>query len=198
MAQTAFANDAPALSEEEYLALEKKCGIKYEFLDGRVSPISGATFNHRIVTANFYRHLGRLLRGRYSVGSADLRLKVETTGLLTYPDLFVISGSVTLVEPEAMVNPSLIAEVVDPRTELYDRTTKFEHYRQIPSLTSYLLVSQDTPRVEQFTRFNEVEWRYTWAYGPHDILDIPSLGITISLAEIYAGVEFIDAPAFGR
>ena len=181
------------LNEEDYIDLERKSGARYEFFGGGIFPIPNPSFNHRIVTANLNRHLDKLLKGGCSIGSADLRLKVEATGLLTYPDVFVVTGAMELAHPDSLLNPAMIAEVMSPRTELYDRTVKFEHYRQIKTLTTYLLVSQDVPRVELYTRHNDVEWRYTWAFGPHDVMDVPSLGITLTLADIYAGVEFAEA-----
>ena len=186
------------LSEEEYIDLEKKSGAKYEFFAGELFALPSPSLNHRIVTGNLSQHLGRLLKGGFNVGSVDLRVKVEATGLLTYPDVFALAGAMEMVEPDSLVNPALIAEVMSPRTELYDRTVKFEHYRQVKTLTTYLLVSQDVPRIEQFSRHNAMEWRYTWAYGPHDILPVRSLGITLNLAEVYAGVEFADATEFER
>jgi Uma2 family endonuclease len=186
------------LSEEDYIELERKSGARYEFFAGETFPIPGPSFNHRIVTGNLNRHLDKLLKGGCSIGSADLRLKVEATGLLTYPDVFVVTGAMELAHPDSLLNPTMVAEVMSPRTELYDRTVKFEHYRQIKTLTTYLLVGQDLPRVELFTRRNEVEWRYSRAFGPHDVLDVPPLGITLMLADIYAGVEFTEASDFER
>jgi Uma2 family endonuclease len=190
MPQTA----APALTEEDYIALEKKAGLKHEFLDGNVFPIPVPGFNHRIIAANLSRHLGKLLRGKCNVGSADQRLKVEETGLLTYPDLFVTRGDLTMVEPgTTLVNPVMIAEILSPETELYDRSIKFEHYRQIPTLSTYLLVSQNTPRVEAFSRETDTVWLHWIVYGPHASIDLPALKVTVSLAEIFAGVEFAEA-----
>jgi Uma2 family endonuclease len=187
------------LSDEEYLALEKKTGLKYELFDGEAFPMPPASFNHRIIAANLNRHLGKLCKGRCNVGSADLRLKVETTGLLTYPDVFVTRGEVDLVEPGAtLVNPSLIAEVSSPTTELYDRTVRFEHYRQIPTLSTYLVISQNAPRVEQFNRETDSKWLHLTAFGPHATMELLPLQITISLAEVYSGVEFPDLSNFLR
>lgn len=187
------------LSDDEYLALEQKTGLKYELFDGEAFPMPPASFNHRIISANLNRHLGHLLKGRCNVGSADLRLKVEATGLLTYPDLFVTRGDLTMVEPgTTLVNPSLIAEVSSPATELYDRTIRFEHYRQIPTLSTYLIVNQNVPRVEQFNRETGAKWLYLSAFGPHATLELPSLKVTLSLADIYSGVEFPDLGNFMR
>lgn len=188
-----------SLSEEEYLALERNTGVKYEFFQGEAFPIPRANFNHRLIAGNLNRHLGKLLKGRCNVGSADLRLKVEATGLLTYPDLFVTRGDLTVVEPGAtLINPILVAEVSAPATELYDRTIRFEHYRQIPTLSTYLVISQNLPRIEQFSRETGNKWLHLSAFGPHATVDLLSLRINLSLAEIYSGVEFADLRSFMR
>ncbi|HEX7860180.1 MAG TPA: Uma2 family endonuclease [Verrucomicrobiae bacterium] len=182
------------LSDEEYLDLEKKTGLKYELLEGEVFPVPQANFNHRIIAGNFNQHLGRLLRGRCLVGSADLRLKVEATGLLTYPDVFVTRGDLTMVDPgTTFINPILIGEVLAPVSELYDRTIKFAHYRQIPTLSTYILVSQNAPHVEIYTRETDTKWLLTTASGPHATVELASLKIALSLADIYSGVEFPDS-----
>ena len=182
------------ITEEAYLALEQKTGVKHEYLEGRAFAVPAASFNHRIITGNLSRHLGKLLRGKCNVGSADQRLKVEGTGLLTYADLFVTRGDLTMVEPgTTLVNPTMIAEVLSPQTELYDRTIKFEHYRQIPTMSTYLLVSQDAPRVEAYSRETDAVWLHWIVYGPHSSIDLPALKVTVSLAEIFAGVEFAEA-----
>ena len=187
------------ITEEEYLALERKTGVKHEFLDGEVFPLPEASFNHRIITGNLMRHLGRLLLGKCNVGSVDQRLKVEATGLLTYADLFVTRRDVRMGEPRTtLVNPTMIAEVLAPQTELYDRTVKFEHYRQIPTMSTYLLISQDAPRVEAYSRETDAVWLHWIVYGPHSSIDLPSLKVTVSLAEIFAGAEFAEAGDYLR
>jgi Uma2 family endonuclease len=141
---------------------------------------------------NLAVHLSSLLKGRCAVGNTDLRIKVETTGLLTYPDVSVICGVPDLVHrpSDTLTNPTLVAEVLSPSTELYDRGVKFEHYRQIPSLTTYLLVSQETPKIEQYVRETEFKWEYRTASELNATMDLPALGITLSLAEIFAGIQF--------
>ena len=197
MAQQAFARH---LTEEEYLVLERDSDTKHEFFNGRVFALPSTSFNHRIIAGNLNRHLGNLLKGSWNVGNGELRVKVEATGLLTYPDGFAVRGELTLVhEPAAtLLNPSFLAEIMSPRTELYDRTAKFEHYQQIPTLSTYLLLSENSPRAEQYTRETGSKWTYFAVSGPHATMEVPALKISISLAEIYAGVEFSDAGEFRR
>jgi Uma2 family endonuclease len=93
-----------------------------------------------------------------------------------------------------MVNPTVLVEVLSDSTEAYDRGTKFEHYRQIPSLQEYLLVSQKAPRIEQFLRRPDGHWLLKEAAGMEKSLELPSLGIVISLAAVFAQVSFLPAP----
>ncbi len=76
--------------------------------------------------------------------NADLRLKVETTGLLTYPDVSVACGEQRFLDEheDTLLSPTLIVEVLSDATEAYDRGKKFENYRQISTCREYLLVGQ--------------------------------------------------------
>ena len=74
--------------------------------------------------------------------------------------------------------------------EAYDRGKKFEHYRQVPSCQEYLLVSQKEPRIEQFIRQPNGEWTLKEAAGMNAELRLPSLGIVLPLAEVFAKVQF--------
>src|SRR5437667_6852502 len=95
---------------------------------------------------------------------------------------------------ETVVNPTVLVEVLSDSTEAYDRGKKFEHYRRIPALQEYLLVSQKEPRIEQFIRQPDDHWLLVEAAGLEKSLELPSLRITISLAEIFLKVNFVPAP----
>jgi Uma2 family endonuclease len=184
---------AHRLSVEEYLALEEKSEIRHEFFEGEIFAMAGGTFNHSIIAGNLIAHLKGFTKTRGCfVSNADLRIKVEATGLLTYPDVAMICGEPHLEyrPADTLTNPTLVAEVLSPSNESYDRGTKFEHYRQIPSLSTYLLISQDAPRVEQFVRQTDFKWEYRTITGLDATMELPALGITLSLKEIFAGVKF--------
>jgi Uma2 family endonuclease len=90
-----------------------------------------------------------------------MRVKIEADGLLTYPDVSVVYGEQRFLDEEqdTLLNPTVNPEVLSDSTEAYDRGKKFEHYRQIPSCREYPLVSQREPRIEQFIRQPNGEWR---------------------------------------
>ena len=68
----------------------------------------------------------------------------------------------------------------------------------MPSLREYLLVGQKGPRIEQFVRQENEQWLLREAAGLEATLALPSLEIKISLAEVFAGVEFVAAPIRAR
>ena len=185
------------LAEAEYLKIERAAGFKSEFFDGEMFAMAGGTPQHSLIATNLAREMGNRLKSGHCVPyNADLRIKIEATGLYTYPDLSVICGSLQFAQgtDDTVVNPALLVEVLSDSTEAYDRGKKFEHYRQIPTLQEYLLVSQKEPRIEQFIRQPDGRWLLSEAAGLDASLELPSLRITLSLAEVFAKVNFVRAP----
>lgn len=79
--------------------------------------------------------LGTQLRGkRCNVYSSDLKVRIQATGLSTYPDVSVVCGKLEVDSEDnlAAVNPVVLVEVLSPTSETYDRGAKFGHYRRSP------------------------------------------------------------------
>src|SRR5207237_9462577 len=130
---------------------------------------------HSVIAVNAIVALhSRLEGGPCMVFNSDLRVKVEATGLITYPDVTIVCGEQRLIgEPEyALANPTVLVEVLSDSTEAYDRGTKFEHYGQIASLREYLLVSQRKPRIEQYIRQEHGQWLLREAAGLNASLEL--------------------------
>ena len=137
-------------SFRDYLAVEEISTVKHEFLDGEIYAMAGGTVLHAALSAAILAALHQQLGGRCRVFSSDLRIRVRATGLASYPDVTVVCGA-TETDPESpdtVVNPTLVVEVLSPSTMDYDLGEKFEHYRQIPSLTAVIYVWQDRRRIE--------------------------------------------------
>jgi Uma2 family endonuclease len=184
------------ISEEEYLALEQVSEVRHEFYEGEVFAMAGGNPEHALATTNLSSALNAALRSRgCRVYSPDLRVKVEASGLQTYPDVTVLceAPKYTADKPPALTNPPLIAEVLSESTEAYDRGTKFHHYCRIPSLTTYILVSQSAPTVELLVRKAEFQWEHQVISGLDSLVEVPTLGIAVALRDIFAGIDFPPA-----
>jgi Uma2 family endonuclease len=187
----------PRLSAQEYLARERAATYRSEFFDGETFAMAGGSPQHSLIKVNVTGELRALLKGaRCTAYDSDLRVLVSRTGLYTYPDASVICGPLEFDDErhDTVLNPTVVVEVLSESTEAYDRGKKFGHYRQIPMLREYVLVSQEEPRIERFLRNDDGTWTLTEATGLEATLRLPSLGIEIALREVYDKVEFPPPP----
>jgi Uma2 family endonuclease len=182
-------------SPEEYLEFDHNSEWKHEYVNGEIYAMSGGSPEHSAICVNITSWLHPRLRGgRCSVYGSDLRVKSEATGLYTYPDATVICGEPRIEavgRVKSLLNPTLVVEVLSESTEAYDRGAKFEHYRLFDSLQEVVLVAQDRPRVERYTRQGTSStWLMEEAVSLDDAIRLESLGLEIPLREIYLGIEF--------
>jgi Uma2 family endonuclease len=189
----ALAQKIVRISEEDYLRLEREAETRSEYFDGEVFAMAGGSRAHSMISVNLGGELRSRLKSTKCVPyNTDLRVKVEATGLLTYPDISIVCGEQLFLDEreDTLSNPTVLIEVFSDSTEAYDRGKKFEHYRQIPTCREYLLVSQKEPRVEQFIRQPNDEWILKEAAGLEAEIELPSLGIVLPLREIFTNVQF--------
>ena len=175
-------------SEEEYLALERVSDTKHEFYGGEIFAMAGASEAHILICTNVtYRLAGQLLERPCRVYGSDMRVKVEATGLQTYPDLSALCGpsEFTTLSRTTLLNPSLIVEVLSKSTQAYDKDEKFRQYRMIPSLLEYVMISQHEIYVEHYLRQSEGEWLARFYSTLEDTFTLESIGCTLELGQIY-------------
>lgn len=182
------------LTEETYLQYERASTVKHEFYAGQIYALAGASERHNLIAINLAAMLRSHLRGRNCrTYPSDMRLKVLSTGLMTYPDFTIVCGSSLFLDPEkrdTLLNPSVILEILSPSTESYDRGVKFQHYRTIESLQEYILIAQDRPAIERYTRQQHHEWLLSDIVGIDAVLAIAAVQADIPLTEIYDQVVF--------
>jgi Uma2 family endonuclease len=172
---------------EEYLREERLEQQKHEWIDGEVYAMAGGTLEHARLQAAVSRVLGNALAGRPCiVYSSDARVRSPAGKMATYPDVTVVCGrpETGSDDSDGLLNPTLIVEVLSTSTEAYDRGTKFQRYRKIPSLREYVLVSQGAPCIEVFRRVQGDRWELSEARAG-ELLTFESIGCTISVDEIY-------------
>jgi Uma2 family endonuclease len=178
----------PYMSHAEYLALEERSLTKHEWLDGVIYDMAGGTPDHAGLAAAVLGELRNQLRGkRCRVYTADLKVRVLATGLSTYADASVVGGGLE-VDPDdknAATNPVLVVEVLSDSTEAYDRGEKFGHYRRIPSLAEYVLVSQHSPRIEVFRKNEAGKWVLAEEASAGEVAPLMSIGCALSVDEVY-------------
>lgn len=183
----------PWLSPQEYLVKERRAEFRSEYYNGEMFAMAGASFEHTLAKDNLAREAGNQLKGGpCRVLTSDLRVKVDASGLYTYPDVAIVCDKPQFEDGkmDTLLNPRALVEVLSDPTEKYDRGRKFAHYRQVASLQEYVLVAQDRPLVERYVRQADQSWTLTVYEGLAATFEFASIAVRIPLAEIYSGVEF--------
>ena len=180
-------------TEDEYLEFERTSVGRWEYVNGEIRAMSGGSADHSTIAMNTGRALGNSLapRGCRVFGSD---MKVHTNhNTNTFPDISVVCGPLVFHRgrKDILTNPILVVEVLSGSTEAYDRGEKFLHYQTIPSLTDYLLVSQDEARALLYTRAGDL-WQPCEVTGRVVEIYLPSVEMTLALSDVYA---LIDLPA---
>jgi Uma2 family endonuclease len=185
------------ITEAEYVAIERQAGIKSDFIDGRMHARAGRNRNHCLILTNTVSELSNQLRKKpCEVYNSDMRVKVARTGLYTYPDVVVVCGEPEFLDDEedTLLNPTLIIEVLSDSTARYVRTFKAARYRKLPSLRQYVIVEQEEPLIEVYTRSPDDEWTLKDAAGLTDSVTVKSIRCQLPLASVFEKVTFPDRP----
>jgi len=172
------------MSYREYLALEAESDVKHEYLDGEVFAMAGGTITHGALAMAIGSALTVALRDRACrVLSSDVRVRVKATDMATYPDITVVCQKIEVDDDDAqgILNPTVIVEVLSPTTEAYDRGAKAAHYRRIPSLREYVLVSQGEPLIEVYRRNERGNWELFVEARAGQLAELTSCGPAIEL-----------------
>ena len=109
---------------EEYLELDKNSEEKFEFWDGSVWSMSGASLDHNRIVMNLSVEIAIQARQKKcAVFGSDLRVKIPDYPPYRYPDLTALCGEPKIEKTgglDLLVNPQLIVEVLSESTEAFE------------------------------------------------------------------------------
>ncbi|MGE0773204.1 MAG: Uma2 family endonuclease [Cyclobacteriaceae bacterium] len=180
------------LTIEEYLQFEKASAVKHEYYNGEVFAMAGGGARHNVIFSNVFGFLAYQLRGKpcRPYGS-DMRIHIPENSLFTYPDISIICGEIiaSAKDADTATLPTVIVEILSSSTRNYDRGQKFKMYRDISALREYLLIDSESIGVEAFRLNDSSHWELEELKHLQDRLKLSSIGITLSLSEIYEGTK---------
>jgi len=177
-----FISEADYLHEEHHIT-----EFKNEYVDGYIYAMVGESANHHRLSGNlstsFHTHLKEL---SCEVFQSGFKVKVGTRYF--YPDVLVRCDNADEYYTE---KPTIVIEVLSPSTFKYDRSFKVNAYKKIPSLVECVIIEQNKCFIEVHQRVDENTWGYA-AYGPGDDVHFESIGLTLSVEEIYTDVDNLE------
>ncbi|MFN9508009.1 MAG: Uma2 family endonuclease [Planctomycetota bacterium] len=180
-------------SVEEYLQREATSLVKSEYVDGWIRAMTGASIRHNRVAGNCFLSLGSQLKGNPCTPfNSDTKLRIDRTDgkRLYYPDVQVVCESNDQLSVY-QDHPVLIIEVLSPSTRAYDLHEKLDAYLSIPSLQCYIVLEQHQPIAYVMRRSNQ-GWIKETIQGLDATIHLPFLGCSLSLKDIYEGIEFTE------
>jgi len=190
-------------TEDQYLSIEREADERHEYIDGQIYVMVGESPERGAICTNLTAEIALQLRGTPCQAFAkDMRVRsgplprrrYSQKGLYSYPDLVIVYGEVQFLDKnrDVLINPKVIIEVSSPTTEAFDHSEKFRRYRTFnPSLTDYLIVAQNRPSVEHFSRQENGLWVIAASVVElSESVHIASVDCALPLVEVYDRVEF--------
>ncbi|MFN7865662.1 MAG: Uma2 family endonuclease [bacterium] len=177
------------ISPQEYLAIERQSQIRHEYRRGLVYAMAGGTDNHDRIAFNFLKvideHFGDSTDCRFHSGNVKVNYQDQ---FYYYPDAFVTCDPRDRQDRYLKRYPKLIAEVLSPNTNAFDKGEKFPDYQQIETLEEYVLISQEIQRLECRRRNSLGIWETT-IYETGDRVILPSINLELAIADLYRGID---------
>lgn len=177
------------ITHEDYLTGELASAVRHEYLAGQVFAMAGASEAHATVAGNLFALLRSHVRGGpCRVYIADMKVRVDTADAFYYPDVFVTCSAADAAETYAKREPALIVEVLSVSTAAFDRGEKFAHYRQLPSLSEYVLIDPERLSADVFRRNETGQW-VLFPFDQGQTLELTSVGFSVDLDALYEDVD---------
>ena len=179
-------------SIEEYLSVENAANTRHEYFQGQIYAMAGTTSRHNDIAVNILASLHNQLRGRGCVPRGmDQRVYIAEADLLTYPDVLVVCPPQRYSEQDrlALVDATVIIEILSPSTARYDRGGKFEAYKFLPSLRHYVLIETERAEITHWRLENE-QWQSETLTDLGDSMSLSAIDCVLNVGEIYERIEF--------
>ncbi len=178
------------MTREAYLEFERKSEERYEFVNGELVKRDMPRIIHEILIGNLIVLLKALLKGKsYCVLPSGVKIDINAFGNYRYADVSIVPSENLDVDSDILNDAVVLFEVSSKSTMNIDKGEKFEEYQTLPSLKEYVLVSTERAQVEMFRRKTRNEWDYVVLDDKAMKLELKSIGVEMTLAEIYDGTK---------
>ena len=185
-----FAPPRGFVTVEQYFQFAENSEFKVEYIDGAMFEMPKVMDSHLLIQRNVSRFLHvQIDLDLYPIHSGDASVRTDSSAYV-HPDLSVVRGVEVFAENRIdLLNPVLVVEVHSKSTRSHDIINKLPRYLAMPGLEHILYIEQDIVSVTHHARVGG-EWTRRECNSLDDILALDSLGVSLSLAQVYRGVMF--------
>jgi Uma2 family endonuclease len=179
---------------DEFLCWEDGTDTRYELIRGvpvarEVQPVAHGRLVAHLCSAI---HSALMTRRDYA-GQVTAAIASPSDGNTCYLADLVVAPMPLRWNEQLARDPVLIIEVLSADSAAFDRERKVPDYRRIASVSEILLVDSGRFLVEIYRR-EGADWRREIMANLDGAISSPSLGIEMSMAELYDGLALPDAP----
>jgi Uma2 family endonuclease len=176
------------MTPEEFYAWQEPMDEKYELVDGYPVKMTPAeTRRHDQIVVNIIAEIESQLHGSDCHGFTSAITIATRPETRRRADVGVDCGPYR-DEDYAASNPKLVVEVLSSSDEL-DQSNKVNEYKALDCLDQLLVIEQNAPQVLCCARGYDHSWDATLAEGLDATVNVPGLGITLKLEQVYADLD---------
>lgn len=177
---------------DEFLAWAEGREETWELVDGvpvmdRPESMSFTTQRHNRLATNIVLALAPRLSGRCRVWTESIGVRLSPRKMRR-PDVMVDCGPERPFSKEAQ-SPTVLFEIVSPSSRGIDYGQKPEEYQTLTGLQQFVIVEPGAPACTLWERL-ESGWIERPTIGLQSALDLHSVGAMLTLAEVYADIDF--------
>jgi Uma2 family endonuclease len=182
--------DPGPMTLEDFLAFTqtRPDDEKWELIDGEPVLNASPSYGHQKIVQNLAFALEAASRQPRRVWEVlpGLGLRLSDTQV-PVPDVLVRPK--TIIQGNYCDDVIVAFEVLSPSTTDRDLRWKRGAYAALPSLLNYVVIAQDKIEIVSFDRANG--WQERRLGNPDDSLDLPAIGVSLPLAELYRGTGLL-------
>jgi len=181
----------PNIHIDDYLALDQNSlNARYEYLEGELRMLAGGSADHSTITTNLTGILHRKLEDEpCKVYNSDMQLQLSESRYV-YPDVTVTCDPRDQEPEEGKIrHPSVVVEVLSPRTEVTDRGKKLLYYQAHPAIQEYVLANSQSILIEIYRR-EKNRWTFS-TYRLGDTITLESVDVEFSVSDVYKKTSLI-------
>ena len=125
-----------------------------------------------------------------NVYSSSLNVHVAENRIYL-PDLTVSCDPADWTRKRVIKAPTVVVEILSPKTEQVDRLEKLPTYKAYPTIQDILYVDSRRRSIEHYHRLLPEQWRWEEARYTHDeeMITLESIGVTLMVRDAYLKVH---------
>jgi Uma2 family endonuclease len=185
-------------TEDEYLDFERNSLERHEYYKGEIFQMAVPDREHTVIHTNVFGRLFKHLEDKPCQPYTNaLRIRVKKNTLYTYPDISIICYDFMKEEENeedeknSVIEPSVIIEILSPKTRNYDQGDQFRLYKDIPRFAEYIIIDSRSILVQTNLKNEAGFWATREFKNPEDSLFISTADFTLPFSEIYKGTNII-------